>query len=104
MLAATAVADQPDVSGAIAATDGQCADLVSALRDAGYQGSILAGSCLSLYRDIGDKAVGVDIDLDHWNPGDSTRRPAVKQAELAAYNDAHDRGRPRATWCRGTPS
>lgn len=87
VLATTAIADQPDVSGTIAATDGQCADLVSALRDAGYQGMILAASCQSLYDAIGDKAVGVDIDLDHWNPADVASAPPAKQAELTLYTD-----------------
>jgi len=87
VLAATTVADNPDVSGTIAATDGQCADLVSGLRDAGYQGMILAASCQSLYKAIGNKAVDVDVDLDHWSPADVESAPAPKQADLKLYAD-----------------
>ena len=85
VLATTAVAENPDVSGSIAATDAQCAEMIGALRDAGYQGRILAASCCGLYDALGDEAVGVDTDADHWNPGDLDSAPAAKQAELEEY-------------------
>jgi branched-chain amino acid transport system substrate-binding protein len=85
VLAATAVAEDPDVSGSIAATDAQCAEMIGALRDAGYQGRILAASCVGLYDALGDDAVGVDTDADHWHPGDLDSAPAAKQAELEEY-------------------
>jgi branched-chain amino acid transport system substrate-binding protein len=85
VLATTAVADDPDVSGTIAATDAQCAEMVGALRDAGYQGRILAASCVGLHDALGEDAVGVDTDADHWNPGDIESAPAAKQAELEEY-------------------
>ena len=85
VLATTAVAEQADVSGALAATDSQCADLTAALRDGGFQGRILAASCIGLHDAIGDKAVGVDTDSDHWNPGDIESAPPAKQDELREY-------------------
>ena len=88
VLATTAVAENPDVSGSIAGTDAQCAAFVGALRDAGYQGRILAASCNGLYEALGDRAVGVDTDSDRWHPGDPDSAPADKQADLAAYTAA----------------
>lgn len=85
VLAATAVADNPDASGSIAATDAQCAEMIGALRDAGYQGRILAASCVGLYDALGADAVGVDTDADHWHPGDIESAPAAKRAELEEY-------------------
>ena len=85
VLAATAVSENPDVSGSIAATDAQCAEMIGALRDAGYQGRILAASCVGLYDALGEDAVGVDTDADHWNPGDLDSAPPAKQAELEEY-------------------
>ena len=85
VLAATAVSESPDVSGTIAATDAQCAEMIGALRDAGYQGRILAASCVGLYYALGEDAVGVDTDADHWHPGDLDSAPAGKQAELEEY-------------------
>ena len=85
VLATTAVAEDPDVSGTIAATDAQCAEMVGALRDAGYDGRILAASCVGLHDALGDDAVGVDTDADHWHPGDIESAPAAKQAELEEY-------------------
>jgi branched-chain amino acid transport system substrate-binding protein len=85
VLATTAVAERPDVSGTIAATDAQCAEIVGALRDAGYQGRILAASCVGLYDALGQDAVGVDTDADHWVPGDAESAPAAKRAELEEY-------------------
>jgi branched-chain amino acid transport system substrate-binding protein len=85
VLAATAVSEGPDVSGSIAATDAQCAEMIAALRDAGYQGRILAASCVGLHDALGDKAVGVDTDADHWNPNDLASAPADKRAELEEY-------------------
>jgi branched-chain amino acid transport system substrate-binding protein len=85
VLAATAVSEAPDVSGSIAATDAQCAEMIGALRDAGYQGRILAASCVGLYDALGDDAVGVDTDADHWHPGDPASAPADKRGELEEY-------------------
>ncbi len=58
VLAATAVSENPDASGSVAATDAQCAEMVPALKDAGYQGRILAASCFNLddgHRRQGDR-------------------------------------------------
>ena len=85
VLAATAVSENPDVSGSIAATDAQCAEMIGALRDAGYQGRILAASCVGLHDALGADAVGVDTDADHWNPGDLDSALPAKQAELEEY-------------------
>jgi hypothetical protein len=85
VLAATAVSEAPDVSGSIAATDAQCVEMIGALRDAGYQGRILAASCVGLHDALGEDAVGVDTDADHWHPGDLESAPAAKQEELGEY-------------------
>lgn len=87
VLAATAVSEQPDASGSVAATDAQCAEMVSALKDAGYQGRIFAASCFNLVRDVGDKAIGVDTDADHWITSDIESAPSAKQDELRQYVD-----------------
>jgi branched-chain amino acid transport system substrate-binding protein len=85
VLAATAVSQNPDASGTVAATDGQCAEMVSALKDAGYAGRIFAASCFNLSTDIGAKAVGVDTDADHWITLDLDAAPPAKQDELNTY-------------------
>ncbi len=85
VLAATVAADRPDATGSIAATDAQCVSLVRALRGVAYRGRILAASCADLHRTLGAQAVGVDIDLDHWNQGDPASAPPAKQQEIAAY-------------------
>ncbi|HVM55349.1 MAG TPA: ABC transporter substrate-binding protein [Acidimicrobiales bacterium] len=85
VLAATAVSEGVDASGSVAATDAQCAEMVSALRDAGYQGRVFAASCFNLVRDIGDKAIGVDTDADHWITSDIESAPAAKQDQLREY-------------------
>lgn len=85
VLATTALAQNPDVSGSIAGTDAQCEAFIGALRDAGYQGRILAASCNGLYDALGDKAVGVDTDSDRWSPADPDSAPPAKQDDLAAY-------------------
>ena len=90
VLAATAVSEAPDVSGSIAATDGQCADFIPALRDAGYQGEIFAASCGGLYDAVGEAAVGVHTDADHWNPADPDAAPADEKDELEEYAAAMD--------------
>jgi branched-chain amino acid transport system substrate-binding protein len=88
VLAATAVSEEPDVSGALAATDGQCAELIAALRGAGYEGDILAASCVGLYEALGEDAVGVHTDADHWHPLDTEAAPAPKQEDLELYAEA----------------
>jgi branched-chain amino acid transport system substrate-binding protein len=88
VLAATAVSQSPDVSGALAATDGQCAELIAALRGAGYDGDILAASCVGLYEALGDDAVGVHTDADHWHPLDTEAAPGSKQDDLEVYAEA----------------
>jgi branched-chain amino acid transport system substrate-binding protein len=88
VLAATAVSESPDVSGALAATDGQCAELIAALRGAGFDGDILAASCVGLYEALGDDAVGVHTDADHWHPLDTDAAPQAKQEDLALYAEA----------------
>jgi len=85
VLAATAVSENPDVSGSVAATDAQCAEMVSALKDAGYQGRIFAASCFNLVKDIGDAAAGVDVDSDRWVTADMDAAPANKKAEIEEY-------------------
>ena len=56
-----AVGTTSDVSGSIAATDAQCTEMIGALRDAGYQGRILAASCVGLY-----DALGADAHQVHF--------------------------------------
>jgi branched-chain amino acid transport system substrate-binding protein len=90
VLATTAVAENPDVSGSLVGTDGQCQAYVGALRDAGFQGSILAASCNGLYDALGDKAVGVHTDADHWVTTDAGSAPTGKQKDLQAFSDAMD--------------
>jgi len=87
VLAATAMAKNPDVSGSIAGTDAQCAEFVAALRDAGYKGHILAASCAGLHDAIGEKANGVDTDADHYSPSDLASAPPEKQKDLQLYAD-----------------
>ena len=94
VLAATAVSEGPDVSGSIAATDAQCAEMVGALRDAGYQGRILAASCVGLYEAIGDEAVGVDTDADHWHPGDVGVGPGRQARRAGGVRGGHAGRRP----------
>lgn len=68
VLAATELADDPDVAGVIALPEEGCTGLVSALRQSGFEGTIFAGSCSQFIEDLGSEASGAVVQPRLWVP------------------------------------
>jgi branched-chain amino acid transport system substrate-binding protein len=77
-----------EASGSIAATEEQCAHIVRALRNAGYDGRILAASCAGLSKSAGNQAIGVELSADFWHPTDPLSAPPANQDEIEEYRQA----------------
>lgn len=88
VLAEQVLREAPEASGSIAATEEQCASMVRALREADYNGRILAASCTGLPKAVGKQSIGVELSQDHWNPTDPLSAPPANQQEIKVYEDA----------------
>lgn len=88
VLAATALADAPDVVGLPSATEPDCISFVGALRAAGFDGTIFAGACTAFVGVLGDQAEGVVTYTDIWRPLEGASAPAEKLEELDLYRKA----------------
>ncbi len=77
-----------EASGSIAATEEQCTHFVKALREASYDGRILAASCTGLRKAVGNQSIGVELSTDHWNPTDPLSAPPSNQEEIDEYREA----------------
>ncbi|HZA75418.1 MAG TPA: hypothetical protein VE623_03410 [Acidimicrobiales bacterium] len=89
VLAATAMADDPDVVGAPGATEQDCIGFVGALASAGYDGQVFAAGCSAFATELGAQAEGVVTYSDTWRASDPDAPPtAAKRDEIAAYVEA----------------
>lgn len=77
-----------EASGSIAATEEQCTHIVKALREANYDGRILAASCTGLPRSVGNRSIGVELSADFWHPTDPLSAPPANQEEIEEYRTA----------------
>lgn len=77
-----------EASGSIAATEEQCTHIVRALRNASYDGRILAASCTGLPKSVGNQAIGVELSADFWHPTDPLSAPPANQDEIEEYRQA----------------
>ncbi|MFI6095386.1 ABC transporter substrate-binding protein [Lentzea sp. NPDC051213] len=77
-----------EASGSIAATEEQCTHIVKALREANYDGRILAASCTGLPRSVGNQSIGVELSADFWHPTDPLSAPPANQDEIEEYRQA----------------
>jgi hypothetical protein len=77
-----------EASGSIAATEEQCTHIVNALREANYDGRILAASCTGLPRSVGNRSIGVELSADFWHPTDPLSAPPANQEEIEEYRTA----------------
>ncbi|MDT7783285.1 MAG: branched-chain amino acid transport system substrate-binding protein [Pseudonocardiales bacterium] len=77
-----------EASGSIAATEEQCTHIVRSLREAGYEGRILAASCTGLPKSVGNQSIGVELSSDFWHPTDPLSAPPANQDEIDEYRAA----------------
>ncbi|MDX8028633.1 ABC transporter substrate-binding protein [Lentzea sp. BCCO 10_0856] len=77
-----------EASGSIAATEDQCTHIVRALREASYDGRILAASCTGLSKSVGNQSIGVELSADFWHPTDPMSAPPANQDEIEEYRQA----------------
>ncbi len=87
VLAATALADNPDVIGSSSAPEQDCVGFVGALRSAGFQGPILAAVCSDFISTLGDQAVGTDIWDTVYRADVPSIVPDDKREDMDTYID-----------------
>jgi len=87
VVAATALADDPDAIGSPSATDPECTGFVAALRNAGFSGDVLAGQCTSFVDELGAQAAGALTTSALWLPNDVEGAPEEAQEQLQTYID-----------------
>lgn len=85
VLAATAMADAPDVIGSSGATEQDCVGFVGALKAAAYDGDVFAAACTNFIDQLGPEAEGTVIFTDQWRADAIETAPEAKQAELELY-------------------
>lgn len=88
VLAATELADDPDVAGVIALPEEACTGLIQALRQSGYEGTIFAGSCSQFIDEVGEPAAGAIIQPRLWVPKSYDHAPTEVQEQLDAFTEA----------------
>ncbi|MTD15954.1 ABC transporter substrate-binding protein [Nakamurella sp. YIM 132087] len=86
--AASQLQSNPDVTGIIALPEDGCTQLFQAERDAGYTGTIFAGSCSQFIAKMGADAAGAISQPRLWLPGSRDHAPADVQADLDAFANA----------------
>jgi branched-chain amino acid transport system substrate-binding protein len=87
VVATTAIADKPDVVGSTSSTDSDCKSFVPALRSAGYTGTIFAGACTGVLKELGSAASGTQVYTDHWSAMAAKALPADQQQPMSVYLD-----------------
>ena len=85
VVAATQVADNPDVAGVIALPEDGCTGLFQALRRQGYDDTILAGSCSQFIDQMGADAAGIVTQPRLWVPLAKDSAPAEIQEQLDVF-------------------
>jgi branched-chain amino acid transport system substrate-binding protein len=88
VLAATELAEDPDVAGVIALPEDGCTGLIGALRQAGFDGTIFAGSCSQFIDELGADAAGAIVQPRLWVPASYDHAPAEVQEQLDDFAEA----------------
>jgi branched-chain amino acid transport system substrate-binding protein len=88
VVAATELADKPDVAGVIALPEDGCTGLLGALRQSGYDGTLFAGSCSQFISDLGPDAAGTIVQPRLWVPLSRDHAPAEAQKQLDEFAEA----------------
>lgn len=88
VIAATELAEDPDVAGVIALPEEGCTGLIQALRQTGYDGTIFAGSCSQFIDEVGADAAGAIVQPRLWVPESRENAPEDIQEELDAFTEA----------------
>ncbi len=88
VLAATELSEDPDVAGVIALPEDGCTGVIGALRQAGYDGTIFAGSCSQFIDELGADAAGAIVQPRLWVPLSYDHAPAEVQAQLDDFAEA----------------
>ncbi len=88
VVAATQLADNPDMAGVIALPEDGCTSLFQALRRQGYEDTILAGSCSQFIDEMGPDAAGIVTQPRLWVPLAKDSAPAEVQEQLDVFADA----------------
>jgi branched-chain amino acid transport system substrate-binding protein len=81
---AAAVADGPDMIYSSLSEPG-CIGMVTAAKQAGFKGSIVAGSCNAYIQALGKDSIGTFTHIDVWTPDSRPYAPAAVQAQLDQY-------------------
>lgn len=88
VLAATEMAGKPDVAGVIALPEDGCTGLIRALRQAGFEGTIFAGSCSQFIEELGEDAAGAIVQPRLWVPLSYDHAPAEVKKQLDEFSEA----------------
>jgi branched-chain amino acid transport system substrate-binding protein len=87
VIAATAMADGPEVIGSPGAIEHECTGFVGALRSAGFTGDVIAGQCSAFVGELGTTAAGSLVTTYRWLAGDAGAAPDDVQDEIQTYVD-----------------
>ncbi|MEU5840332.1 ABC transporter substrate-binding protein [Rhodococcus sp. NPDC047139] len=90
VVAATQLADDPDIAGVIALPEDACTGLFQALRRQGYDNSILAGSCSQFIDEMGADAAGIVTQPRLWVPLAKEAAPEEVRRQLEEFEQAMD--------------
>ncbi|MFI5720414.1 ABC transporter substrate-binding protein [Nocardia sp. NPDC051750] len=85
VIAATQIADKPDVAGVIALPEDACTALFTALRRQGFAGTILAGSCSQFIDQMGAQGAGIVTQPRLWVPLAKASAPPKIQEQLDIF-------------------
>lgn len=86
VVANSLLAGNPQVTGMIAAAEGDCTSLLKALRGDGFKGPILMGSCSAYVKSDPSDAVDTYSYSAGWLPSLSSAAPSVVQQQITTYN------------------
>ncbi len=88
-LAATELSKNPDVAGLIALPEDGCTDLIEALRQQGYEGTIFAGSCSQFVSELpSEMSTGAIMQPRLWVPLAKKHAPPEVQQELTDFAES----------------
>ncbi|MFT3855042.1 MAG: ABC transporter substrate-binding protein [Ilumatobacteraceae bacterium] len=89
IIAAGLAATGSEVTGTAGGPEGQCAQLITSLRETGYTGKILAGACTGFRSSVSAAdAAGVQIYTDKWLPASRAYAPDDVKAQLDQFTEA----------------
>ncbi|AYJ50367.1 ABC transporter substrate-binding protein [Rhodococcus sp. P1Y] len=88
VVAATQIADNPDVAGVISLPEDACTGLFQALRRQGFDGTILTASCAEFIDQLGSDSAGAIMQPRLWVPRASELAPESVQEELSAFEES----------------